>query len=245
MRVSKLISRGLVAALALMAASSVAVTASAHEVNPIRAYLNVERGETSTVILVRNTRTRDLPIEVVILRRDVAPDGTETLVPADDLFNVFPPQFLMPTNTNQAIRVEYIGPRNLEQSQAYIVDVREIPVVPDGFTGIFTAYNFGVALYLNADGVADDLAVESIALNDGRLTFDLANRGGDYAVLTRRRVFIDFPDGSIEIPPSDVVERLGNPIVPPNAVRQFAYTPPEGAAALTAAPTRIRIEALN
>lgn len=229
----------------MMAASGLALTASAHEVNPIRAYLNVERGETSTVISVRNTRTRELPIEIVVLRRDVAPDGAETLVPADDMFNVFPPQFLMPINTNQSIRVEYIGPRDLEQSQSYLVDVREIPVVPDGFTGIFTAYNFGVAVYVNADGVADDLAVENISLADGRLTFDLANRGGDYAVLTRRRVFLDFPDGSIEITPSDVVERLGNPIVPPNAVRQFVYTPPEGSAPLTAAPTRIRIEALN
>lgn len=230
--------------LGLVVANGIAAPAWAHEVSPIRAYINVGRGEASTVVSVRNTRDRNLPIEIVALRRDVATDGSETLVDASAQFLVFPTQFMIAKGASQSVRIEYVGDRALKQSQSYLIDVREVPVVPEGFTGVFTAYNFGVALYIVAPSVRPELAVSDIALKDGKVTFRLANTGGEYAILTRERVTLEFPGGPVEITPSDFVTRLGSPIVPPNAVRDFTYTPPPGTV-LTAAPTTIRIRQLR
>ena len=45
---------------------------SAHEVQPVRQILNLGQGNYESVITVRNTRNRDLTVEMVALRRVVA-----------------------------------------------------------------------------------------------------------------------------------------------------------------------------
>ncbi len=249
MKNRKLLRLGSAATLSLVLALSHAPGFSqdvqAHEVSPIRTILLVGQGQTSTSLSVRNTRDKDLPIEVVALRRDVAPDGTETLTPAEDAFRVFPPQFLLKPGDSQTLRIEYTGDRTIDQTVSYVIDVREIPVIPDGYTGVMTAYNFGAAVYVTPSNARPDLRVRNIAMQDGRLNFQVENRGRDYAVLTLNRVLMDYPTGTVEVAPSDFVDRLGNPMVPPRSVRTFTYTPPEGQTEPVQLPTAIRIEDLS
>lgn len=102
--------RTLIAVLAVIATAGLAI---AYEVEPMRIILDLGSGRTSTVITINNTRDSDLPVEIVMKRRIVHPDGTQEFLPAEDDFSVFPPQALVPAGQSQAVRISYIGDPDL------------------------------------------------------------------------------------------------------------------------------------
>jgi len=205
----------LLAALAVM----LLAPASAHEVRPMRAVL--PPGVFDTLITVTNTRDYTLPIEVVVQKRDVNPDGTQTLIPADDDFLVFPPQFLLEVGQSQAIRVEYIGDRALRESQAYIIDVQEVPVVPENFSGVVTVYNFGAALYLTAANARPQLQIENVRNEGSAVAFEVVNRGKDYGFLTQTGLSVLRGAEERRFGREALSELVENPIIPPNSARSF------------------------
>jgi fimbrial chaperone protein len=193
----------------------------AHEVTPMRLELTPQSGQRSALLTLRNTRATDLPFEVVPQLRTTAPDGTETLTPAEGDFIVFPPQGLVKPGSSQAIRFEYVGEQKLSESRVYILDVREVPVVPPGFSGIMTVYNFGVAVYIKPPGAFDDLEVVNIAREGDQINFEIRNRGNDFAVLSRRDLEFKFPMENRRMRGDEFASRVANPVIPPNSVRQF------------------------
>lgn len=208
-------------ALALSLACGFAGSAAAHEVTPMRVELVPQSGSRSALVSVRNTRDTDIPFEVVAQRRLTAPDGTETLVPADDEFIIFPPQGIVKPGSSQSVRFEYVGEQNLIESRSYLLDVREVPVTPPGFSGILTVYNFGVAVYIKPTRAFVDIEVTRIERQSDIITFDVRNRGNDFLVLTRRNLEFQFGEEKILIQGSDFAGRTSNPVIPPNLTRQF------------------------
>lgn len=224
--------------LALAVACGVAGTAAAHEVTPMRVELEPQSGSRSALISVRNTRDNDVPFEVVAQLRTTAPDGTETLTPADADFVIFPPQGLVKPGSSQALRIEYVGEPRLAESRSYLLDVREVPVTPPGFSGILTVYNFGVAVYVKPEGAFTDLEVSPAARDGDTISFQIRNRGNDFAVLTRRDLELRFGEQIIRMNGGEFTSRTNNPVVPPNSTRFFEMRAdglPEGA------PTAIRV----
>jgi fimbrial chaperone protein len=210
---------GAVSALALACGSL--TPAVAHEVTPMRVELVPQAGSRTALVSVRNTRENDLPFEVVALRRLTAPDGTETLEPADEDFLIFPPQGLVKSGASQSVRFEYVGDQNLAESRSYVLDVREVPVTPPGFSGILTVYNFGVAVYVKPPGAFADLEVSGISREGDLITFDIRTRGNDFVVLSRHELEIRFGAETIRMTGSEFAGRVSNPVVPPNSVRHF------------------------
>lgn len=226
----------LAAAGALFAAAPMPTLA--HEVTPMRMQLVPAAGQRSGVVSVRNTRDRDLPFEVVVLRRFTAADGTETTEPANDDFIIFPPQAIVAQGASQSIRFEYVGEPNLTESRVYILDVREVPVTPPGFSGILTVYNFGVAVYVKPVGASADLDVGPAARDGDLLTFEVRNLGNDFAVLSRRVVTLEYADERVVLQGTDFAGRVENPVVPPNGTRRFSI---RAADLPPGAPVNIRI----
>ena len=224
--------------LALATAGGIAATAAAHEVTPMRVELVPQSGSRSALISVRNTRDKDVPFEVVAQLRTTAPDGSETLTPAESDFVVFPPQGLVKPGTTQAVRIEYIGEPRLTESRSYLLDVREVPVTPPGFNGILTVYNFGVAVYVKPPGAFVDLEVTPATREGDTIAFQIRNRGNDFAVLTRNDIELRFGNQTIRMNGGEFASRTDNPVVPPNSTRSFLMSAeglPEGI------PTSIRV----
>ncbi|MDO1559669.1 fimbria/pilus periplasmic chaperone [Brevundimonas sp. 2R-24] len=207
---------------ALILAGSVAATAlQAHEVSPMRVFLQPQNGQTSAVVTVSNSRTTPLPFEIRVLRRDVAPDGSQTFTPAEDQFTVFPPQALVQPQQSQAVRFQYIGDPALAQSASYVLQVKEVPVIPDGFSGIITVYDFGVAVYVQAQGAQADLAVHNARRDGDSITFEVENSGRDYGFLAQRTLTVAAGGQRREIAAEDLAAAIENPIVPPLSTRLF------------------------
>jgi fimbrial chaperone protein len=228
---------------ALVAAAALCVSgaALAHEVTPMRVFLAPHAGQGSAVVTVSNSRTDPLPFEVRVLRREVAHDGAQTFTAADDLFAVFPPQALVQPQQSQAIRFQYIGDPALAQSASYVLQVKEVPVMPEDFSGVITVYDFGVAVYVQAPNARAEIAVNSVERDGEQVTFVIQNTGSDYAFLAQRAVTVSAGGQRVVLDAEAVAEQIENPILPPNATRSFALTVaglPAGPAAVDVGPAR-------
>ncbi|WP_203292088.1 molecular chaperone [Maricaulis parjimensis] len=207
--------------LAFMAMVCAAGLALGYEVEPMRLILDLGSNRTSTVISITNTRDARLPVEIVMKRRIVNPDGSQEFVPADEDFSVFPPLALIEPGQSQAVRLTYIGDPGITDSQAYIAEVQEVPVNQPGFTGVVFAYNFGVAVYLRADEAEADVSLTEIRREDDGLHFRAVNDGTDFAMLSDMSLRISIGSESIRLEPAQLSELIENPIIPPHAVRDF------------------------
>lgn len=200
-----------------------ASSAFAHEVSPMRVFLAPDAGARSSVVTVVNDRPTGLPIEIEFKRRIVAADGSQQFEPADELFVAFPPQVLIAANGTQAIRFEYIGKPELSTSEAYVLQVKEVPVMPEDFSGVLTVYNFGVAVYLTAPGARANLERPVVtARDDAEVRFKIENTGADYGFLSQRTIRLRAGGETVNLDPDQVAEQISNPIIPPMSTREFA-----------------------
>lgn len=220
----KAIMRTFVIAAASAASVLAAWTAHAYEVGPMRIFLDLGAGQTSSVFTIRNTRDEDLPVEMEVYRRLVSEDGEQELVPADDDFVIFPPQVLVGGLQNQAVRIQYVGDPAPAESISYVIQVAEVPVVPDEFTGVVFAYNFGVSVYVRAPGAQDRVSFSQAERDGDSLVFTVTNAGADYNFLSMHGLEISAGGRRSTLTPDQVAERAGNPIIPPNAARRFSLS---------------------
>ena len=208
-------------AAAIIAMICAAGPALAYEVEPMRLILDLGSNRTSTVISITNTRETRLPVEIVMKRRIVHPDGRQEFVVADEDFSVFPPLALIEPGESQAVRLTYIGAPTLTDSQAYVAEVQEVPVSQPGFTGVVFAYNFGVAVYLRADAAEADVTLTEIRREADGLHFQAVNEGTDFAMLSDMSLRISLGSETLRLEPAQLAELVENPIIPPHSVRDF------------------------
>ncbi len=206
------------AILAMICAAGLAV---AYEVEPMRLILDLGSNRTSTVISITNTRDTRLPVEIVMKRRIVHPDGRQEFVPADEDFSVFPPLALIEPGASQAVRLSYIGDPGVSDSQAYVAEVQEVPVSQPGFTGVVFAYNFGVAVYVRATDAQADVSLSGVSRDATGLSFRATNDGTDYAMLTDMSLRVRIGEETVRLDAAQLGNLVENPIIPPHASRDF------------------------
>lgn len=111
-------------AFMLIAGGSQKAQASSIGVEPL--FLEVAPTQ-SAAIRVRNTSDVAIPVEVLVFKRDVDAQGTQTRIPADDDFIIFPPQASLKASGTQVFRLRPIDGTKT-QSQSYFVSFRQVPV---------------------------------------------------------------------------------------------------------------------
>ena len=200
---------------------------SALEVQPLRFTLEPERGQTSTSFVVANPRAEPLPFEVRMERRLIAEDGTQTFEPADEEFIVFPVQGLLQPGATQAVRVQYVGDIDLEETAGYIVRFAEVPVLDPNISGIQFAYTFGAALYVKPAGAEANIVVDEAVSEGGRLTMSLRNTGNDFIVLTRDSLRFRIGEENFRFAPDDLRELISDSLVAPYASRTLVLDIPD------------------
>ncbi|PWE18617.1 hypothetical protein DDZ18_03160 [Marinicauda salina] len=170
--------------LALLAA---AAPAWAQRVQPMRYDLAPSGPAAQETLRVTNGRDAPLTIEVFAFRLDVSEDGEETLTPAEEDFLIFPPQAIIDAGATQNIRVRYIGEPDLARSEAYRINVRQVPVefTGEGAAGIGVAVSFMTLVNIVPAGAAPELrAVEVENAGEAGWRVRLRNDGARYARLS-------------------------------------------------------------
>jgi fimbrial chaperone protein len=99
------------------------------QVKPMIFDMSVVGSEAHKTITVINTAATPMPVELVINRLDLGPNGEMLSTPGgQDDFIIFPPQTTIPPNATQTFRVQWSGDPDLPASRSYNIAVNQLPV---------------------------------------------------------------------------------------------------------------------
>ena len=157
--------------------------------NPMVSQLQPTGSGASQGFVLTNPSEESAAIEVTVAERTMHPDGTETLVDAEEYFLVYPAQVLLGPGERQTVRVQWLGDPAPPQELAFRLLATELPIditptaaptAPDANAmqvSINTLLQRAGSLYITPAGAAPDLQVLSA-------THQLGSSGEDQLVLT-------------------------------------------------------------
>jgi fimbrial chaperone protein len=140
---------------------------------------------------ITNEATEPVAVQIFIVQRSVALDGTETLTPADAEFLVFPPQAAVPAGKTQLVQVRWLGNRAPTTELAYRIVAEQLPVTLENRAAqgarLEILMRYEGSLYITPPGVTPDVVVESVArvqtAEGGKLAVVLHNKGTAHGLL--------------------------------------------------------------
>src|SRR6266550_4699686 len=140
--------------------------------------------------LLENESSNPTAVQIGVVRREQAKDGTEALSAADDQFLIFPAQLILLPKEKRTVRVQWLGAVKPEKELAYRIVAEQLPVDLGKSTepknNLHMLVRYMTAVYIVPPGIhrnlARDLVVEGAEPGrdkEGRQTMDvtLANRG--------------------------------------------------------------------
>lgn len=190
----------------------------------------VGRGSVARVELTNPGQTA-FPVEVQMFRGVISEAGELELTPADEKFLVFPPQRIVPPQSQQVFRVQYIGEPELAASEIYYMQIRQIPVdIAPGQSQVQIVVNFNVLVNVIPDGVSPEPVVESahpaVREDVTGIEVRLANHGKRYftAGTVPWQVRGTAEDGSVldvRLSREEMAKAIGVGVVAPGQTRIF------------------------
>lgn len=165
------------AVVSAVAAASVlgAAGAWAMRVSPMVAEMTTTGAGSAARIEVGNVGSAAMPFETVITKLEFGPDGELIETPADDNFLVFPPQGVVAVGGRQVMRVQWVGEPTLQNSEAYYLWVKQLPVPTadtpppsGGAVAVQVLYTMKALLVVAPPGA--EPKVEVVSARPGRVT---------------------------------------------------------------------------
>lgn len=156
-------------------------------VQPMSYDLGASGSETKQDVRVENTGDQPMPVDIIVQRREILPDGTERRTAADADFLIFPPQAIVPANSFQTFRVQYIGDPLLAQTKLFLITVSQLPVDTSetAANGMQFLFNVGTLAAVSPRDAVADVRVVSVrpAEKTGLIEVTVKNDGNRYARL--------------------------------------------------------------
>ena len=210
---------------ALFAAFLLAVAPQAHanmQVTPLIIELGKTPGQAGA-FSVRNTSTKEIPVSISVVRREVGTDEPINLIPADADFIVFPPQTVIAPQGTQSFRFQYVGDDLSNISSSYYIYASQLPVEFDEdkeFTGGFRArlnflYEYGVSVNLIPDGAEPALVVTNAkraTIDNGKpgVALTIENQGNRFGRASEHELTIVTGSGTTEFDAGQLRAGLNN-----------------------------------
>jgi fimbrial chaperone protein len=221
--------------LAVLPATLLAFAGIAHayQVTPMVYDMKPTGQAASAVIRVNNTNAAPITIEVVAERRLFDEKGTESRQPADKDFILFPPQGVVQPGATQAVRIQYVGPQQLDKSATYTITVKQVPVnLPnDGKSGVQFVFNFSTVANIVPEGAKAQIETVSLTPDGKKLKLTLRNAGNKYANLALSNVALSGTGFSTIIKDEAWRKALGASWILPGGTRVVELTKPDKAPA--------------
>ena len=188
------------------------------ELTPIKATFTPVGSDAVRNFRIENTSDAPVAIEIRFLRIDNHVNGGEKRSPAEDLFLAFPPQTIVQPRALQTVRVQWLGPAELEAERAYRMVVEQLPVdfaerqAEGGQIRILLRYE--ALVYVAPAGAAPDLALKSVRpveTEEGvRLGVTVANRGRAHGGIDSPELRLTAPDGTTVEIKGEAADMLGD-----------------------------------
>lgn len=217
------------------------VTASAYEMTPILAKLSPAGTGASRTFTIRNPSARPVAIEIAVVSRRHDLDGTERRQPDEDNFIVTPPQLVVGAGQMQNIRVQYIGPSDVDHEAAYRLLANQLPIdfEDESASKVMVNYNYEIALYVTPQGALPEARLVSVeAVNDPQLgpvvAATVENVGNARAILGKPKLTLRQEGKVVALAEADLGD-MPNAVILAGEKRRFLFKRPDslGAGALS------------
>ncbi|MEI9990997.1 MAG: fimbria/pilus periplasmic chaperone [Rhizomicrobium sp.] len=217
--------------------------AAAFKISPFTAEMAPAGSRATLDYVVENDSSDPTAVQIGVVKREQAEDGSETLPSAEDQFLVFPAQLVLLPREKRTVRVQWLGPVNPDKELAYRLIAEQLPVdlgrPGSAVNSLKLLVKYQTAVYILPPGIHSDPARDLVVQRAepgrdprGRATLDLsvANRGLAHINLRGVRVTVTSSgDGKSVIlsSPGQVGAMVGENVLP-GSVRRFAIAwPPE------------------
>jgi len=196
--------RQLLLSLMLMALiTAFSSAANAQRVQPMVYELAPSGGKSQTTLTIENPREDPMTVEFVASKISLDENGVESTVSAEDDFLIFPPQAIIRSGEVQSVRVKYIGDPAIEQSVAYRVSIKQVPVDlrEANSTGVGFTLNFNTLANVTPPKSTANLTVPKLSVSDnGEWQITIKNDGDRFARLsTTKWTVTDDSGGKVEL----------------------------------------------
>lgn len=218
-------------ALAPIAAEAARVSPMIVEVKPLG------RQSVARIEMVHDGQS-DFPVEVQMFRGLISERGELELTPADEDFLVFPAQVIVPARSQQVFRMQYIGEPELDSSEIYYMQIRQIPVdLGPEQSQVQVVVNFNILVNVIPDGVSPTPVVDTIRPvvrdNVDGIEIRVKNSGNRYFTAGTQTWQIKgtAEDGTpvdMRLEPAEMSRMIGVGVVAPDRARIF-FVPTEKA----------------
>lgn len=208
-------------------------TGQALQVKPIIFDMSSAGSDSRKAITVTNSAATPVPMELLVNRLDLGPNGEMIKTPGGgEDFLIFPPQTIIPANSTQTFRIQWIGDPEIAESRSYNISVNQIPVKPPALPedetrmSIQIVYSFvatvtvrppqGVSSFQirNAEAAQDKDGKRGVALT-------IENSGNLHNYLANAEVRLQASDWSRKLAPPAVRALAGPGLVLPYHTRRI------------------------
>ena len=240
---------GIIAGISFGASSAVAF-----KISPMIAEMAPAGPRARLNYLVESDSPVSTAIQIGVVRREQAEDGTEYLPNADDEFLVFPAQFVLQPNEKQIVQVQWLGQVYPERELAYRIVAEQLPVdlnaPADGKNNMQLLVRYLTAVYIVPSGIhsnaAADLVVDPAEADSdahGQRTMDIlvSNRGPTHIQLRNVQLTIRSVDGdkTVTLPSRRLPSSMLGENILAGSIRSFRIPwPPE----LSVGPITVSLE---
>jgi fimbrial chaperone protein len=203
--------------------------AQAFDITPTVSLIELPRQRGGVTVLLRNPRTVPLPVVFEIHERAIAENGAEQTTPADELFQILPPQVVVPPGGTQAVRLQWLAPPPAT-SRSFTLFAAEVPVdlSNSAASQLQTLLKMGASVHIAAARSQPRPVLLSAQDTQGGVDVTLGNEGDRYFYIDT--VALDF--NGKRITGIELANAAGRTLVPPGARRTFTIENVSGKPAL-------------
>ena len=168
----------------VLLASLFSLQASALQMNPLSVVLKPSGGGAKQSFRVTNESSKPIAVQFSVTTRQQL-NNKEVRKPADKDFMIYPPQTIIPANSTQKVRIEWLGKGNLPREQAYRLIAEQVYVALDDkkVTGINMLMTLVNGLYVQPTGTKSIIQVKGVQRQGNKLAVTLMNAGTKHQIM--------------------------------------------------------------
>ena len=165
--------------------------AFAFRLEPMVANFSVDGEGASKIFRVENEGKEKIAVKLEAFTRQIDEKGKETMVPSKD-FKIYPEQVTLEPSDSRAIRVLYLGVKDIEKESAYRIVASQLPVsfkTEEKKSGIKFLFQFVASVYVTNEKYYPKVVIESITRTDkDTLKVKVVNKGQKHVILKNVKV---------------------------------------------------------
>lgn len=201
--------------------------AHAMSVSPIVVEMTAAgRGSKSVLRVVNDGKTK-LPVEIVVSKIELGPNGEQNKKLGAKDFLIFPPQAIIKPGSTQTFRVQWVGQPDIPKSNTYIFSVNQVPVkMPKGKSGVQLVFNFGAVV--NVSPIKGNSSLKLLRTDIGKdakgkrkPAVTVSNSGNIHARLSDATIKLSGNGWSKTLNPGLLKQSLGVGLVQPGKKRRL------------------------